>query len=133
MEGQMDLFSFIGNIEENDIPGTDMISNNPPSLTNITDKYEYGMNNKEETAKTEASPDKTPETDNNQEELDLEEGDIIWAVLDKKIESHIIIKARKKYCITQAPDGTTRRLTIRSKGIVWEYTRDAAQKLFNQK
>jgi len=40
MEGQMDLFSFIGNIEENDIPGTDMISNNPPSLTNITDKYE---------------------------------------------------------------------------------------------
>lgn len=121
IEGQMDLFSLIDTADiyydDNELPTITMSEN----VSSIEDAEEPEN----------ISSDSPAEPPNLREDLslDLEEGDVIWAVIDKKIESHIVIKAKKNYCITQSGDGQKRRLTGRSKGIVWETTREQAQRL----
>lgn len=134
LEGQIDLFSLIDSISVTD----DDIE--LPVITteiNIDDGdiiAEEDKGSRNETAVQNGIPENTKEEPKKEihEELELEEGDIIWAVIDKKIESHIIIKVNKDHCITQSEDGQKRRLTGRSKGIVWESTREQAQKLCNK-
>lgn len=116
LEGQIDLFSLIDNSMDED---------SLPLLTDLS--LEEFIEEKIEVREPEVT-----ELNHSQEkeELDLSEGDIIWAVVDKKVESHVIIKAQRDHCITRSEDGQIRRLTIRSKGICWEYTREKAEELY---
>ena len=118
IDGQLDLFSLLDNNEQL------LVLSAEDNIVNSEIKVE----NLEETVGIKEIVPR-PSSVNTQQELELEEGDIIWAIVDKKLESHIVIKAQKDHCIIKSEDGQTRRLTARSKGICWEHTREKAQEL----